>query len=156
MRVASSQASIGDQITKVKMDSVSRELRSQIMSRIKQRDSAIELQLRRRLWRAGVRYRKNLRIYGTPDIALRSRKIVIFVDSCFWHGCRFHCRRPKSNVAFWSAKIDRNRQRDLKVTRFYRRRGWVVLRFWEHQLIGDLDACVDRVLRSVSAASHHT
>jgi DNA mismatch endonuclease (patch repair protein) len=128
------------------MDSVSRDVRSHIMSRIKQRDSAIERQLRAALWRAGLRYRKNVRMHGTPDLVLLRARILIFVDSCFWHGCRFHCRKPKSNVEFWETKILRNRRRDLKVTKFYRRRGWTVFRFWEHQLLKDPDACVSRVV----------
>ena len=128
------------------MDSVTREVRSRIMAGIKQRDSQIERRFRSRLWQAGIRYRKNVRMYGTPDIAIRSKKLVVFVDSCFWHGCRFHCRRPKTNRAFWSAKINRNRCRDLKITRFYRRRGWLVFRFWEHQLVRDIDDCVSRVV----------
>ena len=125
------------------------------MSRIKQRDSGIERTLRSALWRRGVRYRKNVRIYGTPDLVLLASRVLVFVDSCFWHGCRFHCRRPKSNVDFWEAKIARNRRRDLKVTRFYRRRGWVVLRFWEHRLLNDLDACVERVVKAVAERTLH-
>ena len=120
------------------------------MSRIRQRDSKIELALRSALWRTGIRYRKHVRIYGTPDLVISSACILVFVDSCFWHGCRFHCRRPKSNVDFWEAKIARNRKRDLKVTRYYRRRGWIVLRFWEHQLSEDLESCVERVRRAVN------
>src|SRR3954469_7146062 len=123
------------------MDSVSKEARSRIMSRVKQRDSRIELRLRLALWRAGVRYRKHVRVFGTPDLVLRRARILIFVDSCFWHGCRYHCRRPKSNVAFWATKIARNRWRDRRVNRYYRRRGWTVIRFWEHQL-DDVDRCV--------------
>lgn len=132
------------------MDSVDRETRSRIMSSVKQRDSGIERMLRLALWGRGLRYRKNVRIYGTPDIVFPASRILVFVDSCFWHGCRFHCRRPKSNVDFWESKIARNRRRDLKVTRFYRRRGWVVLRFWEHRLQNDLDACVERVVKAVA------
>lgn len=121
------------------------------MSRIKQRDSGIERALRAALWRTGVRYRKHVRIYGTPDLAMSTARVLVFVDSCFWHGCRFHCRRPKSNVEFWESKIARNRRRDLKVTRYYRRRGWTVIRFWEHQLSKDLDACVGRIAAAVAA-----
>lgn len=136
------------------MDSVSRAVRSEIMSRIKQRDSGIECDFRTALWREGLRYRKHVRMRGTPDLVLHSAEIVIFVDSCFWHGCRFHCRKPKSNVEFWEAKILRNRRRDLAITRFYRRRGWIVLRFWEHQLLKDRDACVRRVVLAARAGAN--
>jgi DNA mismatch endonuclease (patch repair protein) len=131
------------------MDNVTAEVRSRIMARVKQRDSVIERSLRSALWRQGLRFRKHVRMYGTPDLLMARPRILIFVDSCFWHGCRHHCRRPKSNTDFWYAKIARNRARDLKVTRFYRRRGWIVLRFWEHTLIRDLDRCVQKVVAGV-------
>ena len=131
------------------MDSVGPATRSFIMSRVGQRDTDIELLLRQALWREGVRYRKNVKIVGTPDLAFKGRRLVVFVDSCFWHGCRFHCRRPKSNTAFWEAKIERNRRRDVRVTRHYRRRGWTVLRFREHALRQDLERCVRLVADAV-------
>ena len=131
------------------MDTVSTHTRSIIMSRIKQRDSKLELRLRKELWKHGVRYRKNVRIYGTPDLMIKKLKILVFVDSCFWHGCPFHCRRPKSNTAFWDAKITRNRARDRKVSRYYRTRGYVVLRFWEHKIQANLPACVEKILLTI-------
>lgn len=135
------------------MDTVRPEVRSRIMSRVKQRDSDIERTLRLALWRSGIRYRKNVRMYGTPDLVISKARVLVFVDSCFWHGCRFHCRRPKSNIEFWEAKLIRNRQRDLRVTRHYRRQGWTVLRFWEHRLRGNLGACVEQVRGAVVEAS---
>lgn len=119
------------------------------MSLIRQRDTKLEQRFRLALWHRGVRYRKNVRIYGTPDIVIRKSKLLVFVDSCFWHGCPRHCRRPKTNVAFWSRKIDQNRERDLSVTRYYRRTGWAVLRFWEHRLIADFEGCVAQVLEKL-------
>ena len=128
------------------MDSVDRETRSKIMSRIRQRGSAMEREFVKAIRGAGIKYRKNVRIYGTPDMILVGSKILIFLDSCFWHGCRYHCRKPKSNTPFWNReKLTRNRRRDAKVTRFYRKRGFVVLRFWEHQIRKDLNACIDKV-----------
>jgi DNA mismatch endonuclease (patch repair protein) len=128
------------------MDTLSPAARSRVMSLIKQRDSKIEQRLRTALWRHGVRYRKNVQIKGTPDIVIGRLRLVIFVDSCFWHGCRHHCRMPKSNVSFWRKKIARNQKRDRFVTRFYRARGWTVLRFWEHTLTKDFEGCVAKVL----------
>ena len=131
------------------MDTVSTKTRSLIMARIKQRDSQLELEFRRKLWHAGIRYRKHVRVFGTPDLMLRKLKILIFIDSCFWHGCSFHCRMPKSNIAFWETKINRNRARDKKVSRYYRRRGYIVLRFWEHKIQADLAGCVSQILHVV-------
>lgn len=132
------------------MDTVTATVRSRIMSRIKQKDSKLEVALRKSLWSAGVRYRKNVRQFGTPDIVVTRHRLVVFVDSCFWHGCRWHCRRPKTNKKFWNEKIARNKRRDRLVTRYYRRRGWTVLRFWEHQL-QELPSCVEEVLRVTGA-----
>jgi DNA mismatch endonuclease (patch repair protein) len=132
------------------MDTVTKAVRSRIMSAVKQKDSEIERKLRLALWAEGVRYRKHVRMFGTPDLVISTTRLLVFVDSCFWHGCRYHYRCPKSNAGFWQSKIDRNRRRDLKVTRFYRRRGWSVVRFWEHQLASDFDACVAKVLSVVN------
>jgi DNA mismatch endonuclease (patch repair protein) len=132
------------------MDSVSKAIRSRIMARVKQKDSQIERRLRLALWSAGIRYRKNVRIFGTPDLVISANRVLIFVDSCFWHGCRFHYQQPKSNADFWQSKIDRNRRRDRKVTRHYRRKGWTVVRFWEHQLAADFERCVQRVVQMLA------
>lgn len=117
------------------MDNVSRVKRSDIMSRIRDRDSKIEVTFRKALWQLGYRYLKNPSGYfGKPDILLKSRKTVIFIDSCFWHGCRLHCRMPSSRQEYWKQKIARNRKRDRKVTKYYEQNGWRVYRYWEHDL----------------------
>jgi len=128
------------------MDSLSPTQRGRLMSRIKQRDTTMEKRFRGSLWAAGVRYRKNVRMFGTPDIVIRKARVVIFLDSCFWHGCRHHCRMPKSNVEFWNEKINRNRRRDRTVTKFYRDSEWIALRFWEHNLARNFDGCIAKVL----------
>jgi DNA mismatch endonuclease (patch repair protein) len=84
---------------------------------------------------------------GKPDIVFPRKKVVIFLDSCFWHGCPLHLRRPSSNVEYWQAKIDRNKNRDTKVNETYAETNWRVIRFWEHELKQDFESCVDRVKR---------
>jgi len=69
-----------------------------------------------------------------PDFVFAVRRIAVFVDGCFWHGCPRHGAKPKGNAAFWRAKFRRNRARDLRDTRRLRRAGWRVLRLWEHEL----------------------
>jgi DNA mismatch endonuclease (patch repair protein) len=127
-------------------DTVSRKVRSWIMSRIRGRDTKIEIAFRKALWAAGVRYRTHVRMKGTPDLVIRRAMTVVFIDSCFWHGCRWHCRRPRSNLVLWREKLERNRRRDRAVTRHYRRQGWTVLRFWEHQIQKDIGRCISRVV----------
>ncbi|MEW5922373.1 MAG: very short patch repair endonuclease [Candidatus Zixiibacteriota bacterium] len=117
------------------MDKVSKTKRSEIMSRIRDRDSKMEVDFRKALWQLGYRYRKNPSGYfGKPDILLKSRKIVIFLDSCFWHGCKKHCQLPETRKEFWKQKISRNRRRDGEVSRYYKNHDWKIFRYWEHDL----------------------
>ena len=79
-------------------------------------------------------WRRHLPLPGRPDFAFPKLRVVIFVDGCFWHGCPRHGTQPRTNARFWREKIARNRQRDREVTRELRRRGWRVVRIWEHEL----------------------
>lgn len=125
------------------MDKVSQEKRSEIMRAVKSRDSRIELEFRKALWKLGFRYRKNASNYfGKPDIILKKHKTVIFIDSCFWHGCPEHLRMPSSRQDYWVKKIERNKSRDLEVNNYYRDSGWRALRLWEHDLVRDLEGAV--------------
>lgn len=133
-------------------DKVSKEKRSKIMSSIRAQ-SKLENIFSKALWHKGIRFRKNVRkLRGTPDIAIKKYKVVIFVDSCFWHGCPLHYKRPKSNQEFWDAKIARNKERDLEVDAHYIELGWHVLRVWEHDIRKDLDETVDSTLEFIQAA----
>ena len=132
------------------MDKVSEEKRSKIMRAVKSHDSKIELEFRRALWSRGFRYRKNAKNYfGKPDIVLRKYKTVIFIDSCFWHGCEEHLRMPSSRQDYWVGKIERNRKRDLEVNRYYHNSGWMVLRLWEHDMTTDLDKAINKTVNSL-------
>lgn len=128
------------------MDTVSKKKRSEIMQAVRGKDTKIEFILRKALWKEGYRYRKNDgRFIGKPDIVLPSNKIAIFVDSCFWHGCPYHCRMPHSNKAYWNAKIKRNKERDREVNKWYRKNKWIILRFWEHSVSGDVQMCIKKI-----------
>ena len=116
-------------------DTVSKRKRSEIMSKVRSKDSKIEVNFRKVIWEAGFRYRKNpTKYFGKPDLVLKKYKTVIFVDSCFWHGCKQHCRLPATRKRFWNEKIERNKKRDKKVNRHYKKIGWNVIRVWEHDL----------------------
>jgi len=88
------------------------------------------------IFRAGgiTGWRRNQPLPGKPDFVFRKERLAVFVDGCFWHGCRWHCRMLKSRIDYWSPKISRNRRRDKKVRNLLRRGGWYVLRIWEHSL----------------------
>ena len=119
------------------MDTVSGKTRSRIMAAVRSRGNrSTEQRLRLMLVRRGVRgWRMQARdIAGTPDFVFDRRKLVIFVDGCFWHGCPSCYRRPSSSRAYWDAKVQRNMKRDRRVRRELRREGWSVIRIWEHEL----------------------
>jgi len=106
------------------------------MSRIKSKDSKIETLFSKELWKHGFRYRKNSsKYFGKPDIVLPKHKTVIFIDSCFWHGCKKHCRIPTAHKSYWTEKISRNAERDKEVMKHYKKDGWKVFRVWEHEVI---------------------
>jgi len=84
-------------------------------------------------------------VYGKPDFAFHDRKLAVFVDGCFWHGCK-SCRNiPATNRKFWTTKIEGNKQRDRTVTRKLRKEGWTVIRFWEHQVRSHPLACIKKI-----------
>ncbi len=133
------------------MDVLTKEQRHKNMSRIRSRDTRPELLLRRALWHCGLRYRKNVRaLPGTPDIVLARHRIAIFVDGDFWHA-RGHQDNPGEQVAtnreFWQEKLRRNVERDRAADRELAESGWLVLRFWENDIIKSLQVCVDEVCR---------
>ncbi len=118
------------------------------MSRVKNKDSEIELLLRKELWSRGLRYRKNVnRIYGKPDIAFIGKKVAVFCDSEFWHGRNWEERKNdfKSRQDFWIPKIERNIVRDIEVNEKLREQGWVILRFWGKEIKKDPAACADKI-----------
>ena len=116
-------------------DSVSKKIRSEIMSAVKSKNSDIEIKFRKTLQKLRYKFTKNPSgYYGKPDIVLKKYKIVVFVDSCFWHGCARHCRMPASRRKYWVDKIERNKKRDRQVRTRYAKERWKVLRFWEHDI----------------------
>lgn len=115
------------------MDSVTKEKRSEMMSKIRSESGIENLPPELRgLWLR--RHPKG--VHGNPDFGNKTRRIAVFVDGCFWHGCPIHYREPKSNVGFWREKIRWNRERDEEVSTALREQGWRVIRVWEHQLGG--------------------
>lgn len=117
------------------MDKVSKEKRSEIMSHVRSEETSIEKDFGKSLWAQGIRYRKNNpKYFGKPDLTIASKQIAIFIDSCFWHGCKQYLRLPASNVKYWTEKISRNILRDNTVNKYYKEKGWIVFRIWEHEL----------------------
>ncbi len=114
-------------------DRVSAAERSRMMAKVRNRDTAPEILVRKILHAAGFRFRLYRRdLPGRPDIVLPRHRKVIFVHGCFWHG--HDCprgKRPTTNMEFWNAKLDKNIARDAAVRAELEKLGWSVLTVWE-------------------------
>lgn len=119
------------------MDKVIKERRSKMMAAIKGRGNLTTEVALMKVFRkekiAGWR-RHYDRVEGRPDFAFPKQKVAVFIDGCFWHGCKKHATTPKTNIQFWEEKIVRNKERDKKVNRELRKSGWKVVRIWEHEM----------------------
>ncbi|MET7028844.1 very short patch repair endonuclease [Sediminicola luteus] len=123
--------------------------RSKIMAKIRGRNTKPELLFRKALWAAGYRYRIDYKkLIGKPDIVLKKYKTVIFIDGEFWHGFNWEERKAKikTNREFWIPKIERNLQRDREVNFALKTKGYKVFRFWEKEIIKELDECLHQVI----------
>jgi DNA mismatch endonuclease (patch repair protein) len=135
------------------MDSVSPARRSEIMGRVRSRDTIPEMIVRRLAHSMGYRYRLHAKdLPGKPDLVFRSRRKVIFVHGCFWHrhpDCSL-ARLPKSRKDFWLPKLEANRQRDLKAEHSLQAANWSVLTIWECEL-GDIDKLKNKIKEFLDA-----
>jgi DNA mismatch endonuclease (patch repair protein) len=119
------------------MDTVDKATRSRTMAAVRSSNNrSTEWKVRSALIRSGLKgwIVRDSSILGQPDFTFPDRNLAIFVDGCFWHGCP-ECRKtPSSNTSYWAKKIQRNLDRDKEITAQLRRRGWSVMRIWEHEL----------------------
>jgi len=129
--------------------------RARCMSRIQGSDTGPELTLRHAVWRTGLRYRMHGRLPGRPDLVFAKQRVAVFVDGCFWHGCPIHSTKPKNNKSFWSKKLRGNRARDARVNRELTGLGWIVLRFWEHEIAASLAKIVSTIRRAILTSRKH-
>ena len=126
------------------------------MSRIRSKNTRIEVKLRKALWHRGIRYRVNYALLpGKPDIAITKYYIAIFCDGEFWHGKNWGEKKEKiaTNRSYWISKIERNIARDNEVDKKLNALGWQVLRFWGKDIECHLEACIadveDAILESI-------
>lgn len=118
------------------------------MQAIKNKNSKIEVILRKELWKRGFRYQKNSpKVFGKPDIVFIGKKIAVFCDSEFWHGYDWENKKNeiKTRRDFWIPKLERNIQRDKEVTQTLEKEGWLVLRFWGKDIKKNCQACADDI-----------
>jgi DNA mismatch endonuclease, patch repair protein len=110
--------------------------RSRIMASIRSKRSQTTELVFESILRQGriIGWRRHTNLIGKPDYTFRKERVVIFIDGCFWHGCPKHGNQPKSNIDYWTKKLSRNRLRDRRVSAALRKKGWRVVRIWEHNL----------------------
>jgi DNA mismatch endonuclease, patch repair protein len=119
--------------------------RSRLMKKIRSKNTGPELLLRKALWAKGYRYRLHAKdIPGNPDVVFRKHKLAIFVDGEFWHGYKWEEKKQKikANREYWVKKIERTIERDQINTMQLQKKGYSVLRFWEHQIKAGLSDCI--------------
>ncbi len=136
------------------MDRHTLEQRRKNMQAVKNKDSQIELLLRKELWKRGLRYQKNRTdIFGKPDIVFKGKKVAVFCDSEFWHGYNWEERKKdfKSHQEFWIPKIERNMERDIEVTNILESEGWTVLRFWGKEIKKETEKCANIIEKAVQS-----
>jgi DNA mismatch endonuclease (patch repair protein) len=128
-----------------------------IMSAIKSKDTRPEVFFRKALWKWGIRYRKNVKMFGRPDIAIKKYELVIFIDGDFWHGNNWRIRNMPSLEAelekysdYWKYKILRNIERDKEVNEYYNALGWTILRFWQSDIDSNLNECIIKTLNIIN------
>ncbi|MGH8016047.1 MAG: very short patch repair endonuclease [Candidatus Zixiibacteriota bacterium] len=133
-------------------DVFTKKKRSEVMSRIRgsgNKETELELlQLLRKNRISG--WRRNYPLVGKPDFSFPKFRVALFVDGCFWHGCPQHSNMPVNNRQFWRKKLTSNKQRDKIVNSILRKKGWKIVRIWEHQLHSNPVFCVRKIRQKVS------
>ncbi len=129
--------------------------RSEIMTRVKSKDSRAERALRSALHCAGLRFRLHRRIEGvTVDVVFPNARVAVLVDGCFWHGCPRHATCPKSNRSYWLPKLAENKARDKRQSARLRRNGWKVFRVWEHDCLPPNRRVISRIVEACRNGTH--
>lgn len=129
-------------------DVFTKEKRSWVMSRIRGRNTKIDLAMKRILSEIGCKHVMYPKMYGNPDFSIPSKKIAIFCDGDFWHGHNYH-NKKNPRRKFWRDKIEGNMARDRRISRKLRRDDWSVLRFWEHDIENNPKKCIGRILKTL-------
>jgi len=133
-------------------DMMTKEQRRRNMQAIKS-ISKLEGVVSKELWKKGFRFRRNTKeLFGKPDISIKKYKVVIFIDSCFWHQCPIHGNIPKTNLEYWGKKLKRNQNRDNEVNDYYKKNGWYLKRVWEHEVKNDLDSVIENLAEFIRQA----
>jgi DNA mismatch endonuclease (patch repair protein) len=125
------------------MDNLTKKQRQKNMRNIRSKGTAPERKVMRELRKRKIYFAKHVeKIIGKPDIVFRRKKIVVFIDSDFWHGHPDRFIMPKTNTDYWRKKISRNKERDIQVTQELNKQGWTVIRLWEYDINKNFSQCI--------------
>ena len=128
-------------------DVLTPEQRKLNMSRIRGKNTTPEMTIRKKLYSCGIRgYRIHYNLPGKPDIVFIRKRVVVFIDGCFWHKCPVDFQEPETRKEFWLDKIEKNVLRDRKIDSELTGQGWKILRIWEHEVKKDPDSVVSRIV----------
>jgi DNA mismatch endonuclease, patch repair protein len=128
-------------------DVLTPEQRTYNMSKIQAKNTGPELKLRTLIRAEGIRgYRIHYNLPGKPDIVFTKKKIVVFIDGCFWHKCPICFQEPETRKEFWMKKIQSNIDRDKKVNEQLKNDGWSVIRIWEHEIKKEPEEALRKIL----------
>ncbi|MEK6943780.1 MAG: very short patch repair endonuclease [Nanoarchaeota archaeon] len=128
-------------------DKFSKAKRSAIMSRIRSKNTSLEVEFRKLLWKNGLgRYRIHYNLPGKPDIVYVSKKIVIFLDGDFWHGYNWKKLGKVPPRKYWQKKIQKNIDRAKKYNKMLKKDGWKVIRIWEHDVKESPEECISKII----------
>ncbi|MFC1557040.1 very short patch repair endonuclease [candidate division KSB1 bacterium] len=132
------------------MDNLTPEQRRKNMQRIRSKDTKPERIIAKELRKRKIYCTRNdKRIYGKPDFVFRRKKVVVFVDSDYWHGHPERCIMPKTNIDYWKPKIERNINRDKEVDSKLKADGWNVVRIWEFDVKKNIECSIKKILGAI-------
>ncbi len=129
-------------------DIFTKQKRSQIMSKIRSKNTVPERTMAAALKKANIRFLRGDKVFGKPDFLIRGKKIAVFVDGRFWHGYGYGKTKRKL-TSFWRNKISDNIKRDKCVNNKLKREGWKVIRFWDFQVVKNPKICVEEINKMV-------
>ncbi len=132
------------------MDNLTKEQRRKNMRNIRSSGTTPERMVMRELRKRKIYFAKNVsNIIGKPDIVFRKKRVIVFIDSDFWHGHPERFIMPKTNTDYWQQKISRNKERDIQVTEELKSQGWNVIRLWEHDIKKSFEDSIQKILAAL-------
>ncbi len=136
------------------MDNLTKEQRRKNMQHIRSKDTEPERKIMQELKRRKIYFAEYVNeIIGKPDMVFRRKRVVVFIDSDFWHGHPARCIMPKSNRKYWKKKIARNRERDQEVSSSLKRNGWKIIRIWEYDVKHNFNRAIQRIITAIKKES---